>query len=99
MMMIRFYDHVDQARHYYSLLMNAVLFPLQRVQELERENCLLKEEKEEMNQKILRQSQSSGGEFHTSLRLRLWKKPTHTHRLLSIVLSWSKGKPPRGLGW
>ncbi|XP_060792081.1 unconventional myosin-Vb isoform X2 [Neoarius graeffei] len=33
----------------------------QRVQELERENCLLKEEKEEMNQKILRQSQSSGG--------------------------------------
>ncbi|XP_046723179.1 unconventional myosin-Vb isoform X3 [Silurus meridionalis] len=33
----------------------------QRVQELERENSLLKEEKEAMNQKILRQSQSSGG--------------------------------------
>ncbi|XP_060747618.1 unconventional myosin-Vb isoform X1 [Tachysurus vachellii] len=33
----------------------------QRVQELEKENSLLKEEKEEMNQKILRQSQSSGG--------------------------------------
>ncbi|XP_058271697.1 unconventional myosin-Vb isoform X3 [Hemibagrus wyckioides] len=33
----------------------------QRVQELEKENTLLKEEKEEMNQKILRQSQSSGG--------------------------------------
>ncbi|KAK3555272.1 hypothetical protein QTP86_014884 [Hemibagrus guttatus] len=31
----------------------------QRVQELEKENCLLKEEKEGMNQKILRQSQSS----------------------------------------
>ncbi|XP_053334559.1 unconventional myosin-Vb isoform X1 [Clarias gariepinus] len=33
----------------------------QKVQELEKENSLLKEEKEAMNQKILRQSQSSGG--------------------------------------
>ncbi|XP_026794401.1 unconventional myosin-Vb isoform X1 [Pangasianodon hypophthalmus] len=37
----------------------------QRVRELEKENSLLKEEKEQMNQKILRQSQSSGGKDGT----------------------------------
>lgn len=75
---IRFYDNVDKARLlFYSVdeLTKALLCPLQRVQELERENSLLKDEKEAMNQKILRQSQSSGGEFHTSLHLHLW---THT---------------------
>lgn len=45
------------------MLIKAKFCPFQRVQELEKENSLLKEEKEEMNQKILRQSQSSGGEF------------------------------------
>lgn len=71
---IRFYDNVDKARLlFYSVdeLTKALLCPLQRVQELERENSLLKDEKEAMNQKILRQSQSSGGEFHTSLHLHL----------------------------
>lgn len=55
--------------------MKAMFCPFQRVQELEKENSLLKEEKEEMNQKILRQSQSSGGEFHMSLHLSLNANP------------------------
>lgn len=35
----------------------------QRVEELEKENALLKSEKEEMNQIILQQSQTSAGKY------------------------------------
>lgn len=52
-----------------AALMKAVFCIPQRVQELEKENSLLKAEKEEMNQKILRQT--SGGEFYPSPHLGL----------------------------